>query len=70
MINERSLPKVFLLCLAMYKVKSELTVAGSGDIRVMAWYTGMDNYIFVVRGFQMTDLKLSLIVENFLSLNL
>ena len=54
----------------MYKVKSELTAAGSGDARVIARCSGMDNNIFVVRGFQMTDLKLSLIVENFLSLNL
>ena len=44
MINERSLPMVFLLCLAMYKVKSELTVAGSGDDGGKAGYTGMDNY--------------------------
>ena len=49
----------------MYKVKSELTVAGSGDDGGTARYTGMDNYIFVVRGFQMTELKSLLIIEKF-----
>ena len=49
----------------MYKVKSELTAAGSGDAGVTARYSGMDNYIFVVRGFQMTELKSLLIIEKF-----
>ena len=57
MNNEKSLPTVFLLCLAMYKVKCELSMAGAGGIGDTARYTGMDNYIFVVRGFQMTELK-------------
>lgn len=42
--NEKSLPTVFLLCLAMYKVKCELSMAGSGGIGDMARYTGKDNY--------------------------
>ena len=49
----------------MYRVKSELTVAGSGDDRATARYTGMDNYIFVVWGFQMTELKSLIIIEKF-----
>ena len=34
MNNEKSLPTVFLLCLAMYKVKCELSMAGSGGTGV------------------------------------
>ena len=44
MNNEKSLPTVFLLCLAMYKVKCELSMAGSGGNGDTAQYTGMDNY--------------------------
>ena len=65
MNNEKSLLTVFLLCLAMYKVKSELSMAGSGGNGDTARYTGMDNYIFVVRGFQMTELKSLLNIEKF-----
>ena len=49
----------------MYKVKSELSMAGSGGNGDTARYTGMDNYIFVVRGFQMTELKSLLNIEKF-----
>ena len=60
MNNEKSLPTVFLLCLAMYKVKCELSMAGSGGIGDTARDTGMDNFIFVVRGFSDDRVKILL----------
>ena len=58
--NERSLPTVFLFCLIMYEVKSELSMTGSGGTGVTRPHgrnTGMDNDIFIVPLLEVTELK-------------
>ena len=55
---EESSDGIFIMsCDVQSQIGTNYGWAGSGDIGVTARYSGMDNYIFVVQGFQMTELK-------------